>query len=183
MALSAGRYLRRRARPGPIPRGARPGPIRRRIAEIALAALPLAVGGATGVATAPAIATWYRTLEKPSWNPPDAVFGPVWTVLYLLMGLALVQIWRLDRRRRDVRLALTLFALQLVLNAAWTLLFFGARRPDLALAEIVALDLTILATAIAFARLRPAAGGLLVPYLAWVSFALVLNAEIVRLNG
>ena len=174
MALRASGYVRR---------GARPGPIRRRVEEIALALLPLAVGGATGVATAPAIATWYRTLEKPSWNPPDAVFGPVWTILYLLMGVALVQIWRLDRGRRGVRLALALFALQLVLNAAWTLLFFGAHRPDLALAAIVALALTILGTAIAFARLRPTAGALLVPYLAWVSFALLLNVEIVRLNS
>lgn len=174
MVLSVGRIVRR---------GAPGGPVRRRIEEVAVAALPLVVGGASGIVTAPAIATWYRSLDKPSWNPPDAIFGPVWTVLYLLMGLALVRIWRLDRGRRKVRLALALFALQLALNAAWSLLFFGARRPDLALAEMIALHLAIVATLVAFVRLRPGAGALLVPYLAWVSFALALNVEIVRLNG
>jgi tryptophan-rich sensory protein len=159
-----------------------PGSVRRRIESVVIVSLPLVVGGLSGLVTAPAIATWYRSLAKPSWNPPDAIFGPVWTLLYLAMGLALLQVWRLDRGRRDVRLALALFALQLALNVAWSLIFFGARRPDLALAEIIALHLSIVATAIAFARLRPAAGGVLVPYLAWVSFALALNAEIVRLN-
>jgi tryptophan-rich sensory protein len=174
VVVGAGRAVRRIAAPNPV---------RRRIEGLAIAALPLVVGGLSGLVTAPAIAGWYRSLEKPAWNPPDAVFGPVWTLLYLSMGIALLQVWRLDRRRGEVRLALVLFALQLALNAAWSLLFFGARRPDLALAEMIALHLAIVATLASFARLRPGAAALLVPYLAWVSFALALNVEIVRLNG
>ncbi len=127
-----------------------------------------------------AIDTWYDTLDKPSFNPPSWVFGPVWTTLYLLMAVAAWLVWRSDDRRR--RPALALFAGQLVLNAVWSPLFFGARLPGWALAEIVVLWLAVAATTAWFWSIDRRAGALLVPYLAWVSFAAVLNAEIVRLN-
>jgi translocator protein len=124
---------------------------------------------------------WYAALAKPAWNPPSWVFGPVWTALYIMMGVAAWLIW--DRHRTAARVALALFVLQLVANAAWSWLFFGLRSPALAFADIVLLWLLILATALAFRRLRPAAAALLLPYLTWVSFAAALNFAIWRLNA
>ena len=121
---------------------------------------------------------WYGTLNKPPWNPPDWVFAPVWTALYLLMGIAAWLVWS----DKGWTWALVLFLVQLVLNAAWTWLFFGLQRPGLALFEISLLWLAILATLIVFWRIRPLAGALLVPYLAWVTFALMLNGELWRRN-
>ncbi|HEX6307718.1 MAG TPA: TspO/MBR family protein [Longimicrobiales bacterium] len=124
---------------------------------------------------------WYDQLAKPAWTPPGAVFGPVWTVLYALMAVAAWLVWK---RRRDapVGFALAMFALQLVLNAAWSWLFFGLERPDLALVDIAVLWCAILVTTIAFWRVRPVAGGLLLPYIAWVTFAAALNWQIWQLN-
>jgi tryptophan-rich sensory protein len=164
-------------------RAADPGGWRRRLADIAVVAVPVVVGGIGGIFTAGAIPTWYRTLDKPSWNPPDVVFGPVWTTLYVLMGIALLQIWRMDRSRPEVRLALAVFATQLALNFAWSWIFFERKEVGLAFAEIVALHASIVATIWAFGRLSPKAALLLVPYLGWVSFAAILNAEIWRLNS
>jgi tryptophan-rich sensory protein len=141
---------------------------------------PLAVGAVGGVATAPQIATWYRTLAKPTWNPPDAVFGPVWTTLYLLMGLALVLARRADQQRSG-RLE-AIFGLQLALNLAWSLVFFGRRDIQGGLVVIVLLWAAIVGTIIAFAKARPLSAALLLPYLGWVTFAAVLNAEVSRLN-
>jgi len=141
--------------------------------------LPLAVGFIGTVPTARAIPTWYRTLDKPEWNPPDAVFGPVWTTLYLLMGIALVLV---RQAGEDTRRAELVFGIQLALNTAWSFVFFGSRDPRGGLAVIVLLWSAILATIVEFGRIRPAAAVLLAPYLAWVSFASVLNAEIVRRN-
>jgi tryptophan-rich sensory protein len=124
---------------------------------------------------------WYATLNKPSWNPPSWIFGPVWTLLYAMMGIAAWLVWK-ERGWRGAALPLSLFLLQLILNAAWSWLFFGLHRPGLALADIAALWISILATLIAFWRVRPAAGALLIPYLAWVTFATVLNAELWRRN-
>lgn len=124
---------------------------------------------------------WYEGLNKPSWNPPNWIFGPVWTVLYLLMAVSGWLIWR-QRESHAVGAALAVFVLQLLLNAAWSWIFFGLHRPGLALVEIVALGLTILATVLLFWRIQPLAGALLLPYLAWVSFATVLNGAIWRLN-
>jgi tryptophan-rich sensory protein len=152
----------------------------RKLDALALAA-PLVVGVLGSIPTARAIPTWYRSLEKPSWNPPDAVFGPVWTTLYLLMGVALV----LVRRRAGgsaTDAAQAVFGLQLVLNLAWSFVFFGNRDPRGALAVIGLLWVSILATIAAFWRVRPVAALLLVPYLAWTSFASVLNAEVARRN-
>ena len=121
---------------------------------------------------------WYQGLAKPPWQPPDWVFAPVWTALYLLMGIAAWLVWS----DKGWTWALVLFLVQLALNAAWTWLFFGLQRPGLALFGICLLWLAIFATLIAFLRIRPLAGGLLVPYLVWVTFALLLNAELWRRN-
>ncbi len=144
-------------------------------------ALPLAVGGIGAIWTAEAIPAWYRSLAKPSWTPPDFVFAPVWTTLYLAMGVAMLDVIR--SRREGVGLAGVLFGLQLALNLGWSWLFFGRRNPDAALIEIALLHASIVATILAFGRVRPRAALLLLPYLAWVSFAAVLNAEVVRLNS
>ena len=123
----------------------------------------------------------YDPVEKSSLNPPGRVFPVVWNALYLMMGIALfLFVLRATGRARTIGLAW--FGVQLVLNAAWSWLFFGLARPDLALLEIAVLWLAILGTLVAFWRQRPAAGALLVPYLAWVSFASYLNFEIWRLN-
>lgn len=123
---------------------------------------------------------YYADLAKPDWAPPAWLFGPVWTSLYALIGLSAWLAWR--RGGSDSRLALGIWAIQLVLNAAWTPLFFGLREPFVALVGILALWLAIVATVVTFWRVRPLAGALLLPYLAWVSFAAALNFEIWRLN-
>jgi translocator protein len=124
---------------------------------------------------------WYRQLNKPTWNPPNSIFAPVWTVLYLLMAVAAWLVWR-RYGINGALLPLTLFIVQLLLNAAWTWLFFGLHRIRDALIDIIVLWLVILTTLISFWRLEPLAGILLVPYLAWVSFATVLTMTIWRLN-
>jgi benzodiazapine receptor len=124
---------------------------------------------------------WYRRLIKPEWNPPAWLFGPVWTTLYFLIGVA---VYRVARRGEHPALpaALTWFFVQLTLNALWSPLFFGLHRPDLALVCIVALWIAIVGTMRAFARVTPASAALLAPYLLWVSFATALNAAIWQLN-
>jgi benzodiazapine receptor len=124
---------------------------------------------------------WYAGLAKPAWNPPDWVFGPVWTVLYAAMGVAAWLVW-LRRGAAPVQGALLLFGVQLGLNALWSWLFFGWHRPGLAFMELVLLWFAILATTLAFWRIRPLAGWLFVPYLLWVSFAGLLNVTLWRLN-
>jgi translocator protein len=125
--------------------------------------------------------SWYAQLEKPPWMPPDWVFAPAWSVLYGSMAVAAWLVWK-QEAFSGARLALGLFGLQLVLNAAWSWLFFGLRQPGLALAGIVILWAAILATLLAFWRVRRVAGGLLAPYLGWVTFAAALNFEVWRLN-
>ena len=124
---------------------------------------------------------WYARLAKPSFTPPGWLFGPVWTALYVSMGLAAWLVWR-RRGSAAVGLPLGLFAVQLALNAAWTPLFFGLQRPAVAFADIVALWAAIAATTWAFFRVSAPAGWLMAPYLAWVSFASVLNFAIWRMN-
>jgi translocator protein len=134
---------------------------------------------------------WYAALEKPPWNPPAWLFAPVWTVLYATMAVAGWLVWRAPEPARrgpgsrfaGRRAGLAVFAVQLVLNGAWSWLFFHLHRPGLALAEIAGLWLAILATAVLFWRVRPAAGALLLPYLAWVTFAAALNFALWRLNA
>jgi translocator protein len=125
---------------------------------------------------------WYVALQKPSWTPPGAVFGPVWTILYISMGIAAWLVWR-RAGFSGAPLALGLFLVQLIFNGLWSYLFFGLHQPGLAFVEIVLLWVLILATLIAFWRVQPAAGALLAPYLLWVSFASVLNFQLWRLNA
>ncbi len=150
---------------------------------VALAAC-LAVGFAAAalgsVATASSVGGWYRSLVKPPWTPPDWVFGPVWTLLNAAMGVAAWLVWRSTATVR--KRALALFAVQLGLNVAWSRLFFALRRIDLALVEMAALWVAIALILMAFAGASSAAAWLLAPYLAWVSFAAVLNAVLLRLN-
>jgi benzodiazapine receptor len=145
-------------------------------------AVPLAVGALSGFATARGVSIWYPTLVKPSFNPPAWVFGPVWTVLYVMMGVAAFLIWKTGFETDGVKLALALFAVQLALNGLWSILFFGMRSPGLALVEIVLLWLAIVGTIWSFWRVEPLAGALLLPYWAWVSFASVLNGSLWWLN-
>jgi benzodiazapine receptor len=121
---------------------------------------------------------WYAGLRKPSWNPPNWVFAPVWTALYAMMAVAAWLVWQRVGLSREC----ALFLLQLALNAAWTWLFFGLKRPALALADIVVLWMAIGATLVAFWHVRSLAGLLLAPYLAWVTFATALNAAVWWLN-
>ena len=140
----------------------------------------LAVGALGGLVTSAAIPTWYATLAKPTWTPPGWLFGPVWTALYVAMAVAAWRLWRRDGLVEE-RLPLVLFALQLLLNGAWSWIFFGARAPCAALVEIVFLWLAVAAaTVFTFPRDR-VAGWLYVPYLAWVTFATALNASICAL--
>lgn len=154
-----------------------------RLAALAgFVAVSLAAGAIGSLATAQAIPTWYPTLAKPAWNPPSWVFGPVWTTLYVLMGAAAWLVWQRSRGLREVRVPMALFALQLVLNAAWSLIFFGLHALGAAFVEILLLWLAILATLLSFWRVRPLAGALLLPYLGWVSFASGLTYAVWRLN-
>lgn len=145
--------------------------------------LPLGAGGLGGLATSTAIPAWYQGLNKPAFSPPDWLFGPVWTVLYLLMGTASFLVWRVGWRTRGVTVALAVFLGQLVLNVLWSFLFFGLRSPLAAMVEIVILWLAIGLTLVLFARVSTAAGILLIPYIGWVTFAAVLNGVILALNS
>jgi tryptophan-rich sensory protein len=146
-------------------------------------AVPVAVGALSGFATRDAVGGWYDGLEKPSFAPPDSVFGPVWTTLYVMMGVACFLVWRESARRPGVRTALGVYAIQLVLNGLWSLLFFGLRSPIAGLIDIALLWIAIIATVVLFARISKLAGALLLPYLAWVSFAAMLNYSIWALNA
>ncbi len=135
------------------------------------------------LATDPNIDGWYAALRKPSWNPPNWVFGPVWSMLYLLMAVAAWLVWRRRGFAGASLLPLVLFGVQLVLNGLWSVLFFGWHRPDLAFIEIVFLWSAILATMLAFRRVVPLAAALLVPYFLWVTFAAFLNFTIWSMNS
>ena len=145
-------------------------------------AVALGVGAIGGFATASSVTTWYAGLNKPLFNPPNAVFAPVWTALYLLMALAAWRVWRSAPAGRPRRTALAIYAVQLALNLAWSLIFFGLRQPALALAEVAVLLRAVIACTAAFWRLDRAAGLMMAPYAAWVAFASVLTFEIWRLN-
>jgi len=144
-------------------------------------AASLSAGLIGSLFTGPVVATWYSSINKPSWTPPGFVFGPVWSALYLMMGIAAWLVWR-KTGFLGAPVALLLFVLQLAFNAAWSWLFFGLRRFDLGFVEIIMLWALILVTAIGFWRHDARAGLLLLPYLAWVSYATALNLAIWRLN-
>lgn len=155
--------------------------MQRKLMLIPFLGLCLGIGGLGAATTVQEIPGWYRSLTKPGWNPPDAVFGPVWTVLYCMMGTSAWLIWA-GTDRATARRPLAVFGVQLILNAAWSWIFFGCHQPGWALAEIVLLWMAIVATIRSFWPISPLAAGLLIPYLGWVSFATILNAAIWRLN-
>lgn len=144
--------------------------------------LCFAAAGVGSALTASSVGSWYVGLTKPAWNPPNWLFGPVWSFLYLTMAVAAWIVWR-RAGFGGASGALGLFVLQLFLNVAWSAVFFGLRSPGPAFVEIVLLWAAILATVTAFWRIAPAAGALMVPYLLWVTFAAILNYAIWRLNA
>lgn len=146
-------------------------------------AIPLAVGATSGFFTITGIESWYQTINKPSWNPPGSVFGPVWTTLYVLMGVALFLVWKSSGSDTLKRTAITLFAIQLILNFFWSFIFFDQQQPGWAFVEIITLWFFILLTIFSFARVSKTAAWLLVPYISWVSFAAILNYTIWKLNS
>ncbi len=147
----------------------------------AVAAIAVNLVGAIGVPFTTPDSVWFQELTKPWFYPPDWAFGVVWPILYALLGVAAYLVWR-RRGTEPVRLALGLFVLQLAVNVSWSPIFFGLEAPGAALVVIVVLWLLVLATVAAFARVDVRAAALLVPYVAWVSFAAVLNYAIWTLN-
>ncbi|KUK73462.1 MULTISPECIES: TspO/MBR family protein [Methanobacterium] len=151
----------------------------RLIASILIVFFSGAVGS---LATFPEITTWYAALAKPAWTPPNEWFGPIWTTLYILIGIALFLVWRQGWDRRDVRFAIGIFAVQLVLNILWSLVFFGLHSILGGFIIIFLLWIAILANMVAFYVLSKPAGLLLVPYIIWVSIASYLNYSVMLLN-
>ena len=160
---------------------AKPATKRNLTALVVCLALCYGVAALGGLFTAGAVQDWYPTLAKPTWNPPSWVFGPVWTLLYGMMAVAVWLVW-LKRGSKSVTMPIALFAVQLLLNAVWSPLFFGLHRLDIAFVDIVLLWLALAAALWLFLKRRRAAGLLLVPYLLWVSFAAALNFAIWSLN-
>jgi benzodiazapine receptor len=155
----------------------------RSIAVLAVSlVLCFAVAAIGGAVTSPAIDGWYAGLAKPPFNPPDLVFAPVWSLLYAMMAVAAWRIWLAEPQMRSNRRALFLFALQLALNLGWSVAFFGTRSPLAGLIVILALEAVIVATILEFMRIDRLAAWLMVPYAAWVAFAIVLNVAIYSLN-
>lgn len=146
-------------------------------------ALCQAAGIVAALATAQSVRTWYPTLAKPSFTPPNWLFGPVWILLYALMGIALYLVWQRAQEGLEVRKALVVFFVQLLLNVLWSFIFFGLQSPFWALIEILVLWLFILATIAIFWKISRAASVLLVPYSVWVTYAAALTYALWRLNG
>lgn len=152
------------------------------IAKLIIAiALPLALGAIAGMVTSQSIPNWYSSLNKPAFNPPNWIFRPVWTVLYLLMGISFFVVWK-QKASPARHLAISIFFLQLLLNFAWSFIFFYFNRIGLALVEIILLWLSIVLMLVVFYRIKPIACYIYIPYLLWVSFATVLNASYYFLN-
>jgi len=144
--------------------------------------IPVLVGAVAGIFTSSGVEGWYAAANKPSFNPPNWIFAPVWTTLYVLMGIAFYLIWKSDAGHSVKQTAIILFAVQLTLNFFWSLIFFKMHQPGWALAEIVLMWAAILLTILWFGKISSAAAWLLVPYICWVSFAAVLNYAIWKLN-
>ncbi len=140
------------------------------------------VAGAVGGVAATRAPSFYEKLEKPRWAPRARTFGPVWTVLYLLMGTAAWFVWRAQGWSGGARIALTLYVVQLLLNALWTWLFFAFHKGGLAFAELLVLFAAVIVTALLFTRIEPIAGILMVPYLIWLGVAMALNHAVWRDN-
>ena len=132
--------------------------------------------------TFPSISTWYAALEKPSFNPPNWIFSPVWITLFILMGVSLYLVWIQGTKTKYAKMALALFGIQLSLNILWSIIFFGLKSPFFAFIEIVILWVAILLTILKFSKISKTAAYLLIPYILWVSFAAVLNFSIWVIN-
>ena len=144
--------------------------------------ITLLVGSLGGFFTSSAVKGWYAVANKPSFNPPNWIFAPVWTLLYLLMGIALYLVWKSEAAQGIKQMAITIFTIQLLLNFFWSIIFFYAHQPGWAFLEIIALWGMILLTILWFGKISPTAAWLLLPYICWVSFASVLNYSIWKLN-
>lgn len=144
--------------------------------------MPVLVGAISGYFTSTGVNGWYAVANKPWFNPPNWIFAPVWTMLYVLMGIALFLVWRAETDKTIKQTAIVLFAVQLILNFFWSIIFFKLQQPGWAFAEIIVMWVMILLTILWFAKISRAAAWLLVPYISWVSFASVLNYSIWRLN-
>jgi tryptophan-rich sensory protein len=146
----------------------------------------LIIGGIGSIFTTPSIPTWYAGLAKPSFNPPNWLFAPVWTALFILMGISLYLIWNSSEKNKheqeEKKAAIILFSIQLALNLLWSIIFFTLKMPSLAFMEIMLLWASILFTLIQFYKISKTAGLLMVPYILWVSFASILNLAIALLN-
>lgn len=143
----------------------------------------LLIGFLSSIPTRDSILNWYPTINKPFFNPPNWIFAPVWTILYIMMGIAFGRVWnKYQKNNGDSKNALLIFGFQLLLNALWSLLFFGLKNPLLAFIEIILLWLVIYETIKSFKKIDVLAANLLYPYLVWVSFATILNGSIWYLN-
>jgi len=143
--------------------------------------LALSAGFIGSFFTTPSISSWYAFINKPSFSPPNWLFAPVWTLLYILMGIAAFLIWQ-KRDNQKTKQALRFYGTQLILNALWSIIFFGMHNPGLAFLEIIFLWSFILITLIKFYQINKIAGLLFIPYLLWVSFALILNLFVWMIN-
>ena len=144
--------------------------------------IPLIVGGISGFFTTQSVQGWYATVNKPWFNPPNWIFGPVWTTLYIMMGVAFFLIWKSEADIDLKKQAMLFYFVQLALNFCWSLIFFYAQQPGWAFLEIIAMGCMIIVTIIWFGKISSTAAWLLVPYISWVSFAAILNYSIWRLN-
>lgn len=156
--------------------------MRKIIAIIIAIAIPVTVGALSGFFTTSEITSWYAGINKPSFNPPNWIFGPVWTLLYVLMGIASYLVWKKGTDSLEVKTALLLYGQQLFFNFWWSFIFFYLHEPGWAFAEIIFLWLLILVTIFRFSKVSKTAAWLLVPYISWVSFAAILNYAIWQLN-
>lgn len=143
--------------------------------------VPLGLGSIAGIFTAQSVPEWYATLNRPSFNPPNWIFGPVWTMLYILMGISLFMIWKQDMSK-ERNLAILVFMLQLLLNFGWSFIFFYFNMIGFALIEIILLWISILFMLLLFYKIKPIAAYINIPYLLWVTFATVLNGSYYFLN-
>jgi benzodiazapine receptor len=143
--------------------------------------LPLALGTIAGIFTAQSVPEWYATLNRPSFNPPNWIFGPVWTTLYIIMGISLFLIWRQDMSK-ERNLAILVFMLQLLFNFGWSFIFFHFKMIGFALIELILLWISIVIMLVLFYKIKPIASYINIPYLLWVTFATVLNGSYYFLN-
>ena len=145
--------------------------------------LPMIIGGISGFFTSASINTWYVTLNKPWFNPPNWIFAPVWTLLYLMMGIAFYMIWKSEAVNAVKQTAVILFAAQLLVNFLWSLIFFYLKQPGWAMLDIILMWILIVATIFSFGKISSTAAWLMLPYICWVSFAMILNFYLWKLNA